>query len=430
MQAKSVGIVICNYNKSAYVIQCIQSVLESKFTDYALYVVDNASTDDSVELIQKNYAGQLTLLQNEENLGGSGGFNRGLREALKNGHSYLVCLDNDVIVDENAIGELKKFLDTHEETGMVGSKVYHMELPGIIQQYGMTIDFENYATQAKYYNEPDHEGIPDVVYSDAVAACSLMVRREVVEKIGLMPEENFLYWDDTEWGWRCNLAGYRVASCGSSVVLHAMGAKKEVVNTFPTYYAWRNWIWFFLKYTPQEKLEQMSRSFLSSLFEIYYEGWYKNETSRMKTVRIAYQDAMNARLGKAGEDAIFPVDRREERLKALIHGKKKIFIEVNGYEITAQEIKKQIQQLSPETEVVLRYCRDYDLTFMLCSSIFHLDGYSRRDIYVDMNGCILETPEEFDRIEACPRELEKFLFVEQPYFIRQAKMIQKKHFAQ
>lgn len=110
-------------------------MLESKYTDYDLYVVDNASSDGSAEAIREKYGSQVTVLVNAENLGGSGGFNTGLRKALEKGYEYLYCLDNDVLVDENAMGELVEFLDTHPDSGMAGSRVYHMENPGVIQQF-------------------------------------------------------------------------------------------------------------------------------------------------------------------------------------------------------------------------------------------------------------------------------------------------------
>ena len=72
---KKIAAVICNYNKSAYVTECIQSVLESAFRDFDIIVVDNASTDDSVEQIRGKYGEQVQLFVNRENLGGSGVFN-------------------------------------------------------------------------------------------------------------------------------------------------------------------------------------------------------------------------------------------------------------------------------------------------------------------------------------------------------------------
>ena len=183
---KRVGAVICNFNKKEDVLNCIQSVLESKYTDYDLYVVDNASSDGSAEAIREKYGSQVKVLVNAENLGGSGGFNTGLRKALEKGYEYLYCLDNDVLVDENAMGELLAFLDTHPDSGMAGSRVYHMENPGVIQQFGQIVDFKDYCTEAKFLGKTDEDGIPDVEYSDAGAACSLMVRKSLIDEIGLM----------------------------------------------------------------------------------------------------------------------------------------------------------------------------------------------------------------------------------------------------
>lgn len=88
---KTTGIVICNYNKKEYVLRCIQSVLESDTQDYSIYVVDNASSDGSADAIRARYGDQVTVLENKENLGGSGGFNRGIRYALSQNHTvYLV----------------------------------------------------------------------------------------------------------------------------------------------------------------------------------------------------------------------------------------------------------------------------------------------------------------------------------------------------
>ena len=82
---KKIGIVICNFNKVDKVLECIQCILENKFTDYDLYVVDNASTDDAPEAIKEKYGDKVRLIVNKENLGGSGGFNTGLRAAYKEG---------------------------------------------------------------------------------------------------------------------------------------------------------------------------------------------------------------------------------------------------------------------------------------------------------------------------------------------------------
>ena len=342
---KKVGIVICNYNKEKEVLDCIQCVLESQFDSYDLYVVDNASTDHSVERIRETYGDKVTLLVNQENLGGSGGFNRGLRLIYEKKYPYLMCIDNDALLDENAIGNLYDFLEEHTEVGMAGSKIYHLEDPDFVQQFGQKIDFEHFCTEVNYYNAYEDGSMPEYLYTDSVAACSLMIRREVVEKIGVMPEENFLYWDDTEWCYRCTLAGYKVASVGNSVALHAMGAKKEAVNTFPTYYAWRNWIRFFAKYTPEENLEKMVTTFLESMFQVSYEGIHNGERNCYTTVMLAYDDAVHGVTGKAGENRIFDIDFNEEPFRNVFSMGNKIFMEVNGHESMADRVRYLAEKL-------------------------------------------------------------------------------------
>jgi len=302
---KKVGIVICNYNRAQDVCNCIQSVTESLYTDYQIYVVDNASTDGSREAIRQMFGDTVELIVNPANLGGSGGFNAGLRRAYEQGHTYLWCLDNDVLVDENALGALVDFLDEHHDCGMAGSRVDHMEDPDHVQQYGINIYFEDFRVEAKYLGYAEDGTLPKVVYSDAVAACSVLVRSSMIPLIGFLPEENFLYWDDTEWGWRCNLAGFRVASVGASIVLHRMGAKKEPVNTFPTYYAWRNRFRFFAKYTPAEYLDSMYDSLLGDLFDSQYDDWRHSRWMRSRTTMLAFLDAAHCVTGPAGSGRIF-----------------------------------------------------------------------------------------------------------------------------
>lgn len=426
-----VGIVICNYNKADDVCACIQSVLELKYEDYRLYVVDNASKDDSVKKVREQFGARAELLVNEKNLGGSGGFNTGIRRAVAAGHEYVWCLDNDVLVDENALSVLVEFLDTHPDCGMAGSRVDHMEVPEYVQQYGITIDFEEFCVEAKYLNHLEDGTMPDVVYSDAVAACSVLVRSSLIREIGPMPEDNFLYWDDTEWGWRCNVAGYRVASCGKSIVLHAMGAKKEAVNTFPTYYAWRNWIDFFARYTPQEKLERMYVSFLDALFDIQYEGLYSGTNHRAITVMSAFDDALHGVRGEAGADRIFDLEPGRDRLAEVMKKEKrtrgeikKIVIEENGYASQAELLKERLSVFCPNAEFSDK--KDgKSLTFAFCQFLFTQEDLSFQKYYIDSRGNVLADEQDALMIINYPFSKRAFSYSLLPLFRRSVEQLRK-----
>ena len=422
---EKIGVVICNYNKKDDVLLCIQSVLESRCQNFDLYVVDNGSTDESVSAIKKEYGDKLTLLVNQENLGGSGGFNTGLRLVYEKGYDYLMCVDNDAFLDENAIGNLWHFLEEHQEVGMAGAKIYHREAPDYVQQFGQKIDFTHFCTEVNYFNAYEDGSMPEYLYTDAVAACALMVRRSIVEQIGLMPEENFLYWDDTEWCYRCNQAGYKVASVGNAVALHAMGAKREVENTFPTYYAWRNWIQFFARYTPENARERMVESFLESIFQVIYEGLHKNEVNRAKTVMLAYEDAICGVRGKAGENRIFPVDFNERPWHRLFSGEKQFVLHEGEYLATAE----RIQECASKMGYPIAWKKEgMGKEIILCQSIFEVEDMSLQKIYIDVNDCILATEDDLLDVINYNYSKRTFVFANKPVFLQKIRELQKQGF--
>lgn len=419
---KQIGIVICNYNKKNDALACIRSILESKFQDYDIYVVDNASTDGSAEAIRNAYGEQVTLLVNQENLGGSGGFNTGLRAAFQKGYPYLMCVDNDALLDENAVGNLLAFLQEHPETGIAAAKIYHREAPDYVQQFGQKIDFENFCTDVTYLNAYEDGSMPEYVYTDAVAACALMIRRSVIEKIGFMPEENFLYWDDTEWCYLCNRAGWKVASVGNAMALHAMGAKKELENTFPTYYAWRNWIRFFMRYTEPGDWEAMACTFLDSMFQIVYEGLHKGEKNRTRTVMLAYDDALHGVTGKAGENRIFTLDTADGPWDKLFSAAPAYVLHTDKYPGTAQDIRDRAERMGYDI-------RWYDVSeapentpeIILCDNIFQIEDLSLQKIYIDINDCILASEEDVLDVINYNYSRRTFIEAQKPIFLQKLR---------
>lgn len=419
---KKVGVVICNFNKKESVLECIQCILESKFTDFDLYVVDNASTDGAQQAIKDKYGNRLTLIVNDKNLGGSGGFNTGLRAAYAKGYPYLMCVDNDAMLDENAIGNLYSFLEEHSEVGMAASKIYHAEAPDYVQQFGQKIDFDYFCTEVPHLDMYEDGSMPDYLYVDCVAACSLMVRRDTIEKIGFMPEDNFLYWDDTEWCYLCNKAGMKVASVGASKALHAMGAKKETVNTFPTYYAWRNWIAFFSRYTSEDKLEKMAETFLNTIFKIVYEGIHNGESNRVKTVMLAYDDAIHGIRGRAGKNRIFEIDFNMQPFVDLIKSAKSFYIETGNYPVLANHIKDMSKQLNINACFVDNP-EGAECVISLCESIFDIDDFSMKKVYMDISDCILRTEDDVMNVINFNYSRRAFVFANKSVFLEKIRLL-------
>ena len=404
-----IGVVICNFNKKDFVLECVQSVLESKVRNFDIYVVDNASTDGSVEALEKTYGDQITVLANEENLGGSGGFNTGLRVVRDKGYEYFMCLDDDALVDENAIFELFEYMEANPDVGMAGCRVYHRQMPDYIQQCGLYIDFDHYTAQTIGADQLEDGTLPDVIECDTVATCAVMVRGSVIRgtNVGIMPEDNFIYWDDMEWGHRIHLAGYRVVTLAAAKALHQMGANTKRPNTFINYYMWRNRTNFFMRYTPEEKMDEMSAQVLGAIFDSMYESMFREEHNVMQTISYAYQDALAGVRGKAEEYKILLNDANDDKLIAFMKEKKSFCIIPGNQEEEYIYLRNFLQSVNPD--LVEMAGEEAEVVFRLCPYIFQVEDLSRKEIYIDGDrNCILTE----DDAEVCRNyQYSKLLFI-------------------
>lgn len=357
-----IGIVICNFNKRQYIMNCIQSVLEQDYTDFEIYVVDNASTDDSVSAIKEKYGNhpKVTLIENRENIGGSGGFNTGLRECLKKDYEYLMCVDNDIVMAKDNVGKLYRFLETHPDIGMVGSKINLMDQPDVLQSFGCTIDFEKYCFIDFHRREKEGE-LPEYETCTFVPACSLMVRTSIVRNVGVMPEDNFIYWDDMEWGYCINQSGYKVAVYRDASIVHKTGG--VATNTFARYYLLRNRIRFFAKYLPKEKYQDFLTKVLKETYRTIHGSILKGDTNLVQSLMFALFDGVHNVAGKAGEGRILERNGRNklEEISDLGH---KTVIECEHVfhykELYHGEIIKDGFSNVIANEEDYLYCRNYD----------------------------------------------------------------------
>lgn len=420
-----IGIVICNYNKRDFVVDCIRSVQESKVQNFDIYMVDNASGDDSVEAVKNEFGDSVTILQNNENLGGSGGFNTGLRVVKEKGYQYFVCLDNDVQVDENAIHALYEYMEANPDVGMAGSRVYHMQMPDYIQQCGLRIDFDRCTAQTLYADRLEDGTLPEVIECDTVATCSVMIRGSLIRDtdVGIMPEDNFIYWDDMEWGHRMHLAGYRIVTLAASRVLHQMGANVKPVNTFINYYMWRNRTNFFMRYTPEEKLDEMSVQLLSAFFDAMYESLFREEHNIRQSLAYALFDAMSGVRGKAADFKILDNDANDDKLTDFVKTKKSYFIIKDGQEEDALYLRNFLVSVNPDIMEVPE--TEAEVVFHLCPYIFKVRDLSRKEIYNDPDRSCIITEDDAETVRNYEYSKMLFLYMNQGVFLAAAKRIRE-----
>ncbi|MBB6097613.1 hypothetical protein HNR42_001030 [Deinobacterium chartae] len=236
-----VYIVLLNWNGWADTIACLQS-LRTLHTPHRVVVVDNASRNDSVSRIKQAFP-EIPVLQSGGNLGFSGGNNVGIRHALEAGADYVWLLNNDTLVFPDSLEELLKTADQCPGAGVIGSVLYYLEQPERVQAWGggkiiMPLGI------ARHYLEAQPLG-----KTSYITGASMLIRREVLEQVGLLDDGFFMYWEDTDYSFRVRRAGWEIAVAPGSKILHKESASLGQYNPVTIGYRNRSALRFFRKHS-------------------------------------------------------------------------------------------------------------------------------------------------------------------------------------
>ncbi len=368
MNINDIAVIICNYNGGADTIKCIDTVIKSNDVLFDIYVIDNASTDESVSLIQSQFSTHVTIIQNSENLGGSGGFGRGLRLAVEKGYPYIMMLDNDAYVDTDTIKKLYEYLQENSDVGIVGAKIMMSDDPERIMDYAKTINFETFIDESEWCGKLDSEETRIPRECDFAAATAAMVRREVLLECGGMDEEHFIYYDDIELGYRIKKHGYQVVSLGNAKAWHKSGMRQEITNTFVRYYITRNRHRFFAKYMPEKDMERFTEHILACAFSYMYGSYYKGRMDIFDTEKYILEDFIRDRRGKAGYRRVNELQKDGDHLvEKELSGCKHIRIYPD--DIPERHIVKLCNRLlgiNPDIEIVIITSSEMQKNAELC----------------------------------------------------------------
>jgi GT2 family glycosyltransferase len=229
-----VTIVVVNWNKKDDALRLLDSIEAVEYENYEVVVVDNASTDDSSESVLRHPVVDR-LIQNQENLGGTGGFNTGLCFAMEERkQEYIWLLDNDAITTPSSLKFLVETLEQDLSIGLAGSKIINRERPDYIVETGANILWSKGNVAPVNQNCKDSQCTYTNFDVDYVAICSALVRDSALRQVGCMDQRYFLLWDDMDWGYTFKRHGYRVVAVGSSLVRHAAFTEKRSI--FVDYY--------------------------------------------------------------------------------------------------------------------------------------------------------------------------------------------------
>ena len=241
-----VSIIIVNYNGEEYLESCINSVLSAEYPNFEVILFDNASTDNSLVLIEQllEHEPRLVIVRNPKNLGFAEGNNIGITASKG---KYVVFLNNDTQVTPNWLNELVEVLEEDPLIGAGQSKLLQINDIGYIDSVGDFIDYFG-ATFCRGNKERDSGQYHNIEEIFSARGAAMILRRDVISEVGAFDPLFFIRCEDIDICWRIRLRGYKVVLVPSSVVYHAGGsATSEMQSSKVLFHGVKNVIMMLLK---------------------------------------------------------------------------------------------------------------------------------------------------------------------------------------
>ena len=221
-----VYVIILNWNGKEETLRCLSSVLEMDYPCYRVLVVDNASSDGSVEAIRAAFPA-VELLVNKGNLGFSAGNNEGIQYALHGGADYVLLLNNDTQVERNALTALVAGCEADPAVGLASGKVYYFDRPQVIYYAGAKQGRLPLLPRVIGVGEEDHGQYEQAQEVDYVWGQAMLIKRQVIESVGLLDPQFFMYYEDLDYCLRAKRAGYKIVCLPAARVWHKIAKGTE-----------------------------------------------------------------------------------------------------------------------------------------------------------------------------------------------------------
>src|SRR5512143_922369 len=243
----SVHAIILTWNKKEISLEAIGSVIASTYPNLTVIVVDNASVDGTPGAVRERFPG-VVLIENKENLLYAGGNNVGIEYALSHGADYVLLLNDDIAVDREMVGILVEAAEK-EGAGMAGPMMYYYPPKGeggeVIWYAGGRINWWLGMTRHLGIRSVDRGQYNEVTDTDYISGCALLVRADVVRKVGMLDPGYHIYSEDADWCVRAARAGFRVVFVPRARLWHKVSMSSGGgVTPFKVYYKLRSGLRF------------------------------------------------------------------------------------------------------------------------------------------------------------------------------------------
>ncbi|MBL7191106.1 glycosyltransferase family 2 protein [bacterium] len=205
----SVDIIVLNFNRCDDTLQCLESLVELDYPNFRVTLTDNGSTDGTVSAVRMKYP-KVNIIALKENLRFAGGNNTAMKRALKEGFDYVLLLNNDTIADDDFLKYMVQAAELSPKIGMVCPKIYYHVPPDVIWFAGGKINLNFAYARHIGIGKKDSGQFNSAGITGWLSGACLLIKREVIDKVGFLDDGFFLYSEDMDYSLRVRKAGYEL----------------------------------------------------------------------------------------------------------------------------------------------------------------------------------------------------------------------------
>jgi len=216
--------IVLTWNGRDDTLACVGSLLALDYPRFEILVVDNASTDGTIDALDARFAGRIRVQRNERNLLFAGGMNVGLESALRERFDFALLLNNDTRVDPGLIRGLVAAAAADARIAAAGPKIYYADPPDVLWFAGGELSLWRGWSRHIGLREPDH-GQHDVsAAADYLTGCCMLIRTAALAEVGLLDTGYAMYAEDADWCLRARARGYRLVYAPAARMWHRVSA--------------------------------------------------------------------------------------------------------------------------------------------------------------------------------------------------------------
>jgi GT2 family glycosyltransferase len=218
---KLVVVITINYNQSKMSLECIDSILKSSYKNYKIVLVDNGSKNSEFEILKANLNSSVIVERIDQNCGYVGGVNRGLNVGSKYEPEYFLIMNNDTVIDRDAVHFLADAGERYDQNAIISGKVYHFDLPEIIQYTGSFFSSRRYLKETYPGKDEKDEGqLDDENERDMLDDIFWLLPRKIYLDIGDYSDNFFLYAEQADYALRAVKKGYKLIYTPKAKIWH------------------------------------------------------------------------------------------------------------------------------------------------------------------------------------------------------------------